>query len=61
MHRPAVMPLPGFALRLLLGEMAETILLNGQKVVPARALATGYRFRYPDLAGAFDSLLRGRM
>lgn len=61
MHRPAIMPLPGFALRLLLGEMAETILLRGQKVVPARALETGYSFSYPDLDGAFDSLLGGRM
>ncbi|ESQ76697.1 TIGR01777 family oxidoreductase [Asticcacaulis sp. AC402] len=61
MHRPAIMPLPGFALKLLLGEMAQTILLNGQKVVPARALASGYAFRHPDLDGALHHLLGGKM
>ncbi|ESQ92013.1 hypothetical protein ABAC460_03695 [Asticcacaulis sp. AC460] len=61
MHRPAIMPLPGFALKLLLGEMAQTILLNGQKVIPARAETTGYRFRHPNLDGALHHLLGGKM
>ena len=61
MHRPAVMPLPGFALRLLLGEMAQTILLQGQRVLPVRALESGYRFRHDRLDGALDNLLGGRM
>jgi uncharacterized protein (TIGR01777 family) len=59
MHRPAFMPLPGFALKLGLGEMAETILLRGQKVIPARALATGYTFRYPTLGRAFAQIFNG--
>ncbi len=47
MHRPAVMPLAGFALKLGLGEMAETILLRGQKVMPTRALGPAIRFAIP--------------
>jgi len=49
MHRPSVLPAPAFALRLLFGQMAEEILLGGQRAVPARALAEGFTFRYPTL------------
>jgi uncharacterized protein (TIGR01777 family) len=49
LHRPAVMPLPAFALRIALGEMADEILLGGQRVVPARAAAEGFSFDYPEL------------
>ena len=51
LHRPAVMPAPAFAVRLLLGEMADAI-LTGQRVVPARALEKGFTFRYPEIEGA---------
>lgn len=61
MHRPAIMPLPSFALKTLLGEMAEVILLNGQHVLPLRAVATGYRFRHPTLDEALAQLLKGTM
>jgi uncharacterized protein (TIGR01777 family) len=50
-HRPAFLGVPGFALRLALGEMAD-MLLTGQRVVPAAARAAGYEFRHPDLAAA---------
>jgi uncharacterized protein (TIGR01777 family) len=50
--RPAVIPLPGFAVRLLFGEMGETLLLEGAKVLPARLEASGYLFSYPDLPSA---------
>lgn len=60
LHRPAVLPAPAFALRLALGEMAEALLLTGQRVVPRRALETGYAFRHPRLEGALESLLRPR-
>jgi NAD dependent epimerase/dehydratase family enzyme len=50
-HRPAFFGVPGFALRLALGEMAD-MLLTGQRVVPAAARAAGYEFRHPDLASA---------
>jgi len=51
LHRPAVIPVPGFALRLALGEMAD-LLLTGQRAVPAKAQALGYVFRYPALDAA---------
>lgn len=49
MHRPSMMPTPGFALRLVFGEMADEMLLGGQRVVPARATTEGFSFRYPTL------------
>lgn len=55
LHRPAIAPAPGFALKLLLGEMAGVALLAGQKVIPAKAEATGYRFRYPALDAALQA------
>jgi uncharacterized protein (TIGR01777 family) len=51
LHRPVLARAPAFALRLALGEMASS-LLEGQRVDGARARASGYRFRYPDLEGA---------
>ena len=56
LKRPAVMPLPGFALHLLYGEMAE-IITTGVRAMPAKALVLGYRFRHPELAGALRSVL----
>jgi uncharacterized protein (TIGR01777 family) len=47
-HRPAFLPVPTFALRAMLGEGADA-LLNGQRVVPRRALELGYAFAYPTL------------
>ena len=46
LHRPAVLPIPGFALRALYGEMASVV-TTGQRAVPARALAGGFEFRHP--------------
>jgi len=51
LDRPAVLPTPGFALKLALGEMA-TMLLTGQRVLPAAASAAGYEFAHPELDGA---------
>lgn len=55
--RPAILPVPGFALRILYGEMAEVI-TTGQRVIPARLLAAGYSFRQSDLEPALRDLLR---
>jgi uncharacterized protein len=55
--RPTVAPVPAFALRLALGEMADAALLSSTRVRPERLLATGYRFRFPDLEGALRHLL----
>jgi uncharacterized protein len=51
LHRPSWMPVPSFALKLLLGEMSGMV-LTGQQAVPARLLEAGYRFKYPDLTSA---------
>jgi uncharacterized protein (TIGR01777 family) len=57
LHRPSLAPAPGFALRLLLGEMADA-LLHGQRAVPGRLLELGYRFRYAEAGGALRELLK---
>ena len=54
--RPALLPAPAFALRLALGELADTALLSGQRVTPAVALANGFRFRYPELRPALQRI-----
>ena len=56
LHRPAVMPVPAFALRLALGELADTALLGSQRVVPAVALSEGFEFRFPQLEGALREI-----
>jgi uncharacterized protein (TIGR01777 family) len=56
MRRPALMPTPGFALRIILGEMADGLLLSGQRAVPAEALDAQFPFRYPRLEGALAAL-----
>jgi uncharacterized protein (TIGR01777 family) len=56
LHRPAILPVPAFAIRLLYGEMAE-IVTNGQNAVPERTTALGYRHRHPDLDQALKSAL----
>jgi hypothetical protein len=56
MKRPSIFPVPGFVLKLALGEFAD-VLLTGQKVIPGRTLETGYRFRYDDLEDALKSIL----
>lgn len=56
--RPTLFPMPAFAARLAFGEMADELLLASTRVEPARLLATGYTFRYPQLEGALRHLLR---
>ncbi len=56
LHRPAVAPVPAFALRVLYGDMAE-IVTEGQRAVPARAQALGYGFRRPQLDDALAAAL----
>jgi NAD dependent epimerase/dehydratase family enzyme len=56
--RPAVFRAPAFALRLAMGEMADALLLAGQRVVPARATAMGFRFSYETLEPALRAILR---
>jgi uncharacterized protein (TIGR01777 family) len=56
--RPARMPVPGLALRLLFGEMAA-IVTSGARVVPAKPLVLGYEFRHPRVDEALRSALAG--
>ncbi len=56
LRRPAVVPVPAPALRLLFGEMA-TLVLEGQRAIPSRALALGFRFRFPELGDALRDLV----
>jgi len=53
-HRPAVLPVPEFGLRMLYGEMAQ-VLTEGQRVMPEAALRAGYQFLYPDLRSALTA------
>jgi uncharacterized protein (TIGR01777 family) len=55
--RPTLFPLPAFAARLAFGEMADELLLASQRVEPARLLASGYSFRFPELEGALRHVL----
>ena len=56
LHRPLWLRVPAFVLRTALGEMSE-LLLDGQRVVPARALAAGFEFRHPEIRAALSDLL----
>jgi uncharacterized protein len=55
--RPTVLPLPAFAARLMFGEMADELLLASTRAEPAKLLASGYQFRYPELEHALRHLL----
>jgi uncharacterized protein (TIGR01777 family) len=52
LRRPAIVPMPAFALRLMFGEMGEATLLSSQRMRPRRLLDSGYRFLYPALEPA---------
>jgi uncharacterized protein len=56
LKRPAVLPVPGIALKLLYGEMAQ-IVTTGQRVLPDRLARLGYDFRFPEIDGALRDVL----
>lgn len=56
LHRPSWLPVPAFALRMLLGEIAE-MLLTGQRALPRKLEQAGYPFQYPSLHGALASIV----
>lgn len=58
LKRPAVLPTPAFAMRLMFGEMADSLLLTGQRVLPSKAEAEGFKFRFRELKPALFDLLR---
>ena len=57
LNRPSWLPVPDFALELLLGDGAKVV-LEGQQVLPKRTLASGFQFQYPNLKQALESILR---
>jgi uncharacterized protein (TIGR01777 family) len=57
-HRPAFLPMPGFMLKLAIGEFSSAV-LGSQRALPKAALASGYAFRFPDLDGALAEALGG--
>lgn len=57
LHRPLWLPVPRFALNMLLGELG-TLMTTGQRVIPAKAMAGGYAFHYPTLEQALRAVLK---
>jgi uncharacterized protein len=57
LHRPALLPVPGFVLRFALGQMAEEVLLAGQRVLPKKAEETGFQFLYPTVEEALKEIV----
>lgn len=57
LKRPALLPAPAFALRLVFGELADEGLLASARVVPKKLLESAFQFRFPELKSAFDDLL----
>jgi len=56
LHRPALLPVPEFSIRLLFGEMAQVVLAS-DRALPKVALGAGYEFHYPELPAALTNLL----
>lgn len=59
LHRPCMVAAPAFALKMLLGQMGKELLLASQRVLPQVLLATGYRFRNPELKEGLEFVLGG--
>jgi uncharacterized protein (TIGR01777 family) len=60
LHRPAIVPIPALAMKVLFGQMAEETLLQGQRVIPSRAVAEGFRFVHETVGSAIErALLNG--
>jgi uncharacterized protein (TIGR01777 family) len=57
LHRPSWLPVPAFAMRLALGEVASVV-LDGQRMLPARLQTEGFKFKYPELEPALRDLLK---
>ena len=57
LRRPAFAPLPGFVLKIMLGEMAGALVLDGQRVLPKRLLESGYEFQHSNLEACLRQCL----
>jgi len=59
LSRPAIFPVPAFAIKLAFGEMGEAVLLGSQRVEPVRLVASGYPFRFNELRASLENTLKG--
>jgi len=57
LKRPTLIPMPKFLLKLMLGEMAEELLLSGRRVIPKKVLDAGYKFRFSQLENALIDII----
>ena len=58
LRRPALFPMPAFAVRMIFGEMGEELFLGSQRVEPAKLASSGYQFQHPELKNALQEILR---
>jgi len=58
LKRPAFIPMPAFVMKLMMGEMAEELLLSGQRVVPEKIAKAGYQFKYSELKTALKNIIQ---
>jgi hypothetical protein len=58
LSRPAILPMPAFAVKLAFGEMGETVLLGSQRVEPTQLVMSGYPFRFSSLRASLENTLR---
>ena len=58
LSRPAILPMPAFAVKLAFGEMGETVLLGSQRVEPSQLVISGYPFRFTDLRASLENNLK---
>lgn len=58
LHRPCFLKMPSWFLKLIFGQMADELLLHGQRVVPNKLIAKGFKFSYPDIKSALEHIIR---
>ncbi|MBI4456869.1 MAG: TIGR01777 family protein [Acidobacteria bacterium] len=58
LRRPVLLPVPGVALKILMGQMANELLLSSQRVMPRELERTGFQFTHPELEGALSEILK---
>ena len=58
LHRPFFLTMPEFVVKMLFGEMGETLLLKGQRVVPSKLLSSGYRFKFSTIGLALEGIFK---
>lgn len=57
LHRPTILPVPAFGIKLLFGEMGETLLLEGARILPEKLITAGFDFQFPELEKALRYIL----